>query len=602
MNSFAALQESNDDPQITEEQRSEACRKEIENILQYNTVTPEYPQNINELEISKRVRMKVITKLKRDGKVKSRAPTGVGRYAQDKRDVQDRFSPTASKGSIILGLKTAAIEKREVSTADVKSAYLNAPLPLSTSKEGTKFRRILELEGEMLDHFLEAKPEWGKYICRGYGPKRRHQGSLFLVIQKALYGLLEAGLVWHDHFVDTLTSFAYKQSETDPCVFHDGKGSSIILYVDDLLLLSKDKGARDDIVDKLQGKYQSMTHNMGDRLDYLNMIIEKEERGFYVHQKPYFDKVLDDLGYVEVIDENQNSLPYKQNLMDIDPDSPALGEKEKESFIKVVMQLMFAATRTRYKILLPTVFCSTRLKRPTEQDLGKLTYCLDWLNKHREGGICISRDAEPDDQKVYVWADASDNSHFDAKGHSGTVISIGRKNCCPVFVTSKKQSLVARSSTEAEMIAVYTALPQALWTREAWHEWGFEQGPLVMFQDNISAIISSHQGHKPFSQLSHMNRRFWNHKQYIDDGTITMPHCDTGGMLSDCLTKASLVKEKACAQYEAISGVRTRTDDEIVSSSLTEDEWEVISALCYIQSEYSHEPSNISNSPLNEDM
>ena len=108
-----------------------------------------------------------------------------------------------------------------------------------------------------------------------------------------------------------------------------------------------------------------------------------------------------------------------------------------------------------------------------------------------------------------------------------------------------------------------------------------------MFQDNISAIISSHQGHRPFSQLSHMNRRFWNHKQYIDDGSIIMPHCDTGSMLSDCLTKSSLPKEKACAQYEAIiSGVRTRTSEEIVSSSLTDNEREVISALCNISSIY----------------
>ena len=123
--------------------------------------------------------------------------------------------------------------------------------------------------------------------------------------------------------------------------------------------------------------------------------------------------------------------------------------------------------RSRCKILLPTVFfCSiTRLKQPTEEDLGKLTYCLEWPNGHRSGGICVSNDSEPDDQKVYVWADASDNSHFDAKGHSGIVISIGRKNCCPIYVTSKKQTLVARSSTEAEIIAVYTSLPQALWTK-----------------------------------------------------------------------------------------------------------------------------------------
>ena len=147
---------------------------------------------------------------------------------------------------------------------------------------------------------------------------------------------------------------------------------------------------------------------------------------------------------------------------------------------------------------------------------------------------------------------------------------------------SKKQTLVARSSTESEMLAVYTSVPLSLWTREAWSEWGYDQGAIIMMQDNISAIISSHQGHKPFSQLSHMNRRFWNHKQYIDDGSILMPHCDTGSMLSDCLTKSSLTKYKACTQYDIICGARSQTDEEIRGSSLTNNELEVIAALCYV--------------------
>ena len=463
---FIALETAKHDPRLTPEAKAEASQKEVANILLYDTVRPEHPENINELEISKRVRMKVFTKVKRDGQIKSRAPTGIGRFAQDKRDVPDRFSPTASKGSIMLGLKASAIENRLVSTADVKSAYLNAPLPESTSKEGVKFRRILELEGEMLAHFLEQRPEWEKYICKGYGPKKRHAGSMFLVIQKALYGLLESGLIWYDHIVESLLSFGYLQSASDPCVFHDGKGSSLILYVDDLLILAKNKAAQDDIVKKIRDKYTTLTHTEGEKLDYLNMAIVREEWGFYVHQKPYFDKMLNELGFVETVDEDNKSLPYRNNLFDIDPESPALDEDKRSRYVTIVMQLMFAATRTRCKILLPTVFCSSRLSRPTEEDQSKLDYCLNWLNNHRSGGICIGKESDPDDLKVYVWADASDNSHHDAKGHSGIVISIGRRNCSPVFVMSKKQTLVARSSTESEMLAVYTSVPLSLWTRD----------------------------------------------------------------------------------------------------------------------------------------
>ena len=69
-------------------------------------------------------------------------------------------------------------------------------------------------------------------------------------------------------------------------------------------------------------------------------------------------------------------------------------------------------------------------------------------------------------------------------------------------------------------------------------EWGYPQQNGTLYQDNISTIISSHQGHKPYSKLSHVNRRFFSAAEYLKNGTITMPHCETGDMLPDPLTKA----------------------------------------------------------------
>jgi hypothetical protein len=65
---------------LSHQQKQESRIKEVDNILEYNCLTPDYAENFNELEISKRLNMKIFAKKKRglDEKVKSRALVGAG--------------------------------------------------------------------------------------------------------------------------------------------------------------------------------------------------------------------------------------------------------------------------------------------------------------------------------------------------------------------------------------------------------------------------------------------------------------------------------------------------------------------------------------------
>ena len=49
------------------------------------------------------------------------------------------------------------------------------------------------------------------------------------------------------------------------------------------------------------------------------------------------------------------------------------------------------------------------------------------------------------------------------KGHTGAMLSLGKGG---IYSGSWKQRLVARSSTESELIGVYDVLPQILWTKK----------------------------------------------------------------------------------------------------------------------------------------
>ena len=554
--------------------------KEVQNILDHDVLTPEYANNCSELELSKKVEMRVFAKLKRDKTTwKYRAPTGVGRYPQDKRDVNDTYAPTARHASIVSGVKIALIEKRKISTIDIASAYLNADLPISTTPEGHKFRRLLCVKDTLLETFLKLKPEWKEYVSEGEGYRNRHKGCLFLVISKALYGLLESGLLWYDKICQSLSNLSLIQSYSDPCVWHDHKGTSIILYVDDLLLLCKDDKSERQIIDGLTNDYKRITYKHGQNLDYLGTELERLDEGIFMHHEKYMIQMLKDLDYdVNVEQDVKETLPYRQNLFEIDPDSPELNTHDTKIFVSTVMKLLYPTVRTRPKLLLVVTFLTTRLTRPTIQDQTKLKFAIDWVNRNQKGGIFIGPESNVEDTKLYMWCDASDMTHWDARGHSGIVISIGKEYLCPIMILSHKIKSVARSSTESELVTVYAGLPKALWAMESLTEWGYPCECLELYQDNVSTIISAHVGHKPYSKLGHMNRRFFDIKEHLDNGTIIMPHCDTEYMISDCLTKATLPKDRAIKQYNQICGIEKMDSKE----SLSIEEKELIANMCYL--------------------
>jgi hypothetical protein len=59
-------------------------------------------------------------------------------------------------------------------------------------------------------------------------------------------------------------------------------------------------------------------------------------------------------------------------------------------------------------------------------------------------------------QVVKWWVDAAFAVHDDMKGRTGAVMLLG---IGAIYGTSKKQRIVSRSSTEAELIWVYDVMP-----------------------------------------------------------------------------------------------------------------------------------------------
>ena len=103
---------------------------------------------------------------------------------------------------------------------------------------------------------------------------------------------------------------------------------------------------------------------------------------------------------------------------------------------------------------------------------------------------------------------------------------------------STKQQLNARSSTEAELIAVDGVVTKIVWASHFLFGQGFAPGVPTLAQDNKSAILLESKGMESVGKRSrHIDIRYFFIKDLVDRGVVNVEYCPTEQMLADFMTK-----------------------------------------------------------------
>jgi hypothetical protein len=104
-------------------------------------------------------------------------------------------------------------------------------------------------------------------------------------------------------------------------------------------------------------------------------------------------------------------------------------------------------------------------------------------------------------------------------------------------VKSSKQKIVTKSSTEAELVASSDYASHALWVRNFLCGQGYETGPVVLYQDNMSAMALMKRGGPASERSRHIDiRQFWV-KERVDAGEMVVRHLPTALMFANIMTK-----------------------------------------------------------------
>jgi hypothetical protein len=142
-----------------------------------------------------------------------------------------------------------------------------------------------------------------------------------------------------------------------------------------------------------------------------------------------------------------------------------------------------------------------------------------------------------DGLNFYATTNASYASHVDRKSHYGITMHMNSSFGSYLSI-SKKASLMALPSTEAEYVALFEANKLIMWLCQFLTELGFPpKGPTKIFEDNMSAIHIVNNGYD-HGRTKHMDVRYHFIRRCVRNLHITVISLCTANMVADILTKA----------------------------------------------------------------
>ena len=426
-------------------------------------------------------------------------------------------SPTVSQEVVMLVLNVAVSLDYNIDVFDVRAAFLEAEL---------ERQNVLVLIDKDLANLLvtrDPRMEAG----------RLESGDMVVRLRRALYGLKEAPRRWYETLTAFLHDMGFSRSRFDDCLFiRECKEGMhyVLVHVDDMLSTGP-KSSMEEFRNGLKKRFKEVTETLNqDRFNYLGMTVRRlrQQGVIELSQIKYIESVKAKL---QLGESDLASTPWNGSLFDVDDAALPLEPLVAATFASTLM-LMLYVTKTRPDIRCGIIALTTRMQHPTLKDFAVLIQLGKYLNATKNLSLRITAS----DMVLFGAADASFGVHVDKKSHTGLLLWLGNNNA-PIMTSSKKQSLVTRSSAEAELVALDALVYEVTWMRLLLEEMGFKQnGPTTLHQDNEACKKLAEDG-KPGQRSRSVEIKYFWVRQQIERGLVKLVSVRTDKMLADGFTK-----------------------------------------------------------------
>ena len=334
----------------------------------------------------------------------------------------------------------------------------------------------------------------------------------------------------------------FKQSSADPCIYFKitvvNKREIIIIiaiYVDDTILCSNDITVLISMKKQLSTRFEM--DDRGEVHFILGMKISRNrEKGILsIDQRAYLEAVLRKFGM-------QDCKPT-YTPVDSGAKFTSLCDQDEESvdvrlYQAAIGSLNYAAVATRPDLSVAVGILSQFMQSPTQAHWVGIKRVFRYIRGTLNYGL-VYRSSES--CKLYGYSDSDWAGCVESrKSTSGHIFLLGN---CTVSWRSKKQSVVALSSTEAEYVALCAASQEAVWMRRLLKDVGQGQSEAtVIYEDNQGALALSHNP-KHHPRTKHIDVKFHYIRETVEKKLVSVQYIPTADMTADTLTKG-LAKPK----------------------------------------------------------
>lgn len=413
-------------------------------------------------------------------------------------DYGETFSPVVRTTSLRIMFALAVKLKLKIHQVDAITAFLQG-----------------DLEEEIYMEQPEAYNDNSGRVCR---------------LNKAIYGLKQAGRQWNIKLCDSLLKFGLRKSNLDPCVyFSDIKKVFLLVYVDDMLIFYENNEDLNEVREYIHSKLK--IKDIGNATECIGIRINQSNNKIEIDQQKYIVELLEKYNMHECKSVKSPSDPnVKLSVQTINETSDVTGEVPYQ---EVVGSLLYLAQGTRPDIAFAVNDVSRFNAKHSIEHWEAVIRIMRYLRGTQDKKLCYSNECENID--LHAYSDADWASDVDKRRScTGFVINMSG---AAINWKSHRQDIVALSSTEAEYIALSSTVKDVLWIQQIINEMNKTHiACTVIYGDNTSAIkIGNTEAFR--ERTKHIDVRYHHIRQQILDGKISLAHVSTEKMAADMLTK-----------------------------------------------------------------
>ena len=375
-------------------------------------------------------------------------------------------------------------------------------------------------------------------------------------LNKAIYGLKQGSRNWNLKLDATLKKMNLKQSSYDSCIYSyytKNKCIIIALFVDDLIIFT-------DSVDFLVTLKNGVSEicslkDLGPLRKCLGVNVhqDKVKGTIQLEQTDYIESILSAFGMKECRSTNT---PMETKICSSGKGSPQTQfNPERIPYQSAVGSLLYLVQATRPDLVHAVSVFSRYNQSYDESHWNMVKRIFRYIQGTKTLRLTYSKEG---DCHLRGYCDASwATDPEDRRSTTGYVFML---HGAAISWTSKRQSTVALSSTEAEYLSLSAATQEALWLRRLAVELliSHPEEPLTIYCDNKGAIDLSTNAH--FSgRTKHIDVRHSFIKKNIDNKQIEINFIPSTHMLADTLTKAT--GNKKLEEFVNATGLKKEDSD-----------------------------------------